>query len=115
MCYVNFFLFSRLWAVKIFQQEEVLSCFKFIQADNGEKPPPRNKLVVIKDDLLPAYKKMYTEGDISFDTYLKFIMPLYELDLKRKKPKASTVSSEESSDYENHFDTGSDSGSQSDE
>ena len=58
---------------------------------------------------------MYTEGDISFDTYLKFIMPLYELDLKRKKPKASTVSSEESSDSENHFDTGSDSGSQSDE
>ena len=63
----------------------------------------------MKDDILPAYKKMYTEG--VFNTYLKYIiMPLYELDLKRKKPKASTVSSEES-----HFDTGSDSGSQSDE
>ena len=98
-------------AVEILQQEEVLSCFKFIQADNGEKPPPRNKLFVMKDDLLPAYKKMYTECDSSFDTYLKYIiMPLYELDLKRKKPKASTVSSEES-----HFDTGSDSCSQSDE
>ena len=55
---------------------------------------------------------MYTESYISLDTYFKYIMPLYELDLKRKKPKASTVSSEESSNSENHFDTGSDSGSQ---
>ena len=45
-------------AVEFFQQEEVLSCFTYIQATNGEKPPYRNKLVILKDELLPSYKKI---------------------------------------------------------
>ena len=96
-------------AIEIFQQEEVLSCFKYFQADKGEKPPPRHKLVVFKDELLPAYKKMYLDKDISFDTYLKYILPLYDLSLKKKINKVTVGSSEESSDSENQHDTGSDS------
>ena len=95
-------------AIEFFQQEEVLSCFKYFQADKGEKPPPRNKLVILKDELLPAYKKIYLDKDISFETFLKYILPLYELSSK-KKNKPTAASSEESSDSENQHDTGSDS------
>ena len=65
-------------------------------------------MVILKDELLPAYKKIYLDKDISFETFLKYILPLYELSSK-KKNKPTAASSEESSDSENQHDTGSDS------
>ena len=73
-----------------------------IHAQNGEKPP-RKKLVVLKDEFLslPSYKKLYLDGDISFEVNLKCIFLLYELCTKKKEEKVLK-------DSENYFDSGSD-------
>ena len=45
-------------AIHFFQAEEVAAHFKYLAANKGDKPPPRNKLVILKDEPLPQYKKM---------------------------------------------------------
>ena len=85
-------------AIQFFQTEEVAAHFKYLAANKGDKPPPRNKLVILKGELLPQYKKMLMDGDISLDIYLKYVMPLYDINEKnKKKATAARVGSSEES------------------
>ena len=49
---------------------------------------------------------MYLDGDISFEVYLKYIFPLYELSLK-KKVSIADQNSEESSESDAESDSNS--------
>ena len=63
--------------IGVFQTEKVSAKFKYDQAKNGEKPPPRRKLDLDKDGKLAFFKSLLVKGDITFEVYISNISSLY--------------------------------------
>ncbi|CAF0949725.1 unnamed protein product, partial [Brachionus calyciflorus] len=65
-------------SIEFFQVQETSAFVKYAHALDNKPPPPRNKLDVGKDNNLSIFKKQLVQNDISLESYIKYIMPLFK-------------------------------------
>lgn len=74
-----------------FKEEETDAALKFYRATNKEKEkenaPQRRKFNIISDTILNNQRQMLRDGEISIDTYTKYVSLLFELNALDKKKK----------------------------
>ena len=59
--------------VPFFQKEECNASINYYRALNGEAAPAKKTRVIINQILFRQYKPMFSSGDITIETYMKYV------------------------------------------
>ncbi|CAF1137584.1 unnamed protein product [Brachionus calyciflorus] len=84
----------KIEAINFFKNEELYQTVRNHSA-NSTNAPPRKKLYIIKDESIKSFKDLLSSNEITLEIYIKRVLPLFELD-KKKKAKEAIISSDES-------------------